>query len=148
MDTTTADKLVLELFETVKQKQKEISATEKHTWLTSCTIGYNPDTVADRSNIQTVTDISKLVDIFAFLIGREELTDKANRELFGEPKKFVWMGYSISAWKQDIKARLAQINLAAKRKELAELESRLDKLITPEQRRELELAEISKLLGK
>ena len=40
----------------------------------------------------------------------------------------------------------SQINLSKKREELKDLERRLDGLVSPEQRRELELQEISKLI--
>ena len=133
------------MFNTVKQKQKEIERAEKPKWVTSCTIGTNPDSVQDRVNIQTVTDIDKLILLYGFLELRNKEFFVACSEL-GIKKNFKWMGYLASEWKTDIKSRVAQININTKKKELEVLEGRLDKLISTEQRRELELAEISKLL--
>lgn len=148
MKTTkpTADELVLQLFATVKEKQAEIASSEKPRWETSCTIGTNPDTLEGRVNIQTVTDFNKLVDIYAFLLSKEDYWQKSVREL-DVKVSFKWMGFGIDAWKRDIKARIALIGVSTKRKELEVLESRLNGLITVEQRRELELAEIQKILA-
>lgn len=142
---TKNDEQVLKLWNKVKEKQKEILTVEKPKWETSCTIGRNPDSTTDRINIQTVTDIKKLVDIYVFLNLQSDYWSKANTEL-GLNLVFNWMGSGIQAWKNDIKSRIAQINLITKRKELEVLEQRLNSLISMEQRRELELAEISKLI--
>lgn len=139
------DAMVLQLWEKVKAKKKEISAVEKPKWRTSCTIGRNPEIVTDRINIQTVTDVRKLVDIYGFVMVQAAVWEDAVKEL-GVKLPFVWMGYSDEDWKSDIKARVSQVSLNEKRKELEALEQRLDGLISIEQRRELELAEIAKQL--
>lgn len=139
------DKLVLELFAKAQEKQREIEKTEKPKWLTSCTIGYNPDIVTDRINIQTVTDINKLIELYGFVLTKVGAWDVACEDLeMSIP--FKYMGFSGNAWLSDIKARIKQVGVNEKKKELATLQARLDKLITTEQRRELELAEIQKLL--
>lgn len=143
----TTDDLVLELFNKVKNKQKEITAAEKPRWVTSATIGYNPDIATDRINLQTVTDIKKLVDIYGYLTNKFHSWASSCEDL-GLKIKFTWMGYSFSDWEKDIKSRVAQIEVNAKKKELADLESRLNQLISVEQRRELELAAIQELLGE
>jgi hypothetical protein len=58
------------------------------------------------------------------------------------------MGYGFDAWKTDIRSRVNQLQVNAKKKELESLETRLDALVTVEQRRELELAAIQKELGE
>lgn len=141
-----SDELVMQLFEKVKDKKREIAFSERPSWLTSCTLGTNPDSLLDRMNIQTVTDINKLLDIYGFLLMKEDFWMKAGKEL-GVVHVFKWMGFSIESWKTDIQSRIAQINLTVKRKELETLETRLNGLVTLEQRRELELKEISKLLA-
>lgn len=144
--STTIDTKVLELFNKVKEKQRKIAAaSESPRWVTSCTVGFNPDTTQDRINIQTITDLNKIVDIYSFLLNKEATYDKAIADL-GIKIVPKWMGYSIDNWKKDIKTRVGQIQLNNEKKELASLESRLDALITIEQRREMELAAIEKEL--
>lgn len=138
------DEQVLNLWNKVKTKQKEISKVERPSWLTTCSISKNPDNVNDRFNIQTVTDLNKLIDIYGFLLITEEKWEQANKEL-GLKVPFKWMNYSGDKWKKDIQSRISVLSLYNKKKELEVLQERLDKLITTEQRRELELEEISKL---
>lgn len=143
--TKNTDKMVLDLFNTVKAKQKEIAVLQKPQWITSCTIGYNPDVVTDRVNIQTVTDLNKLVDLYAFLAVKKDSFEEAARDL-GLTNKFKWMGYSFGEWICDIKTRIKQIGVTTKKNELVVLEKRLDALITVDQRRVMELEAITKEL--
>ena len=140
-DKPSTDELVLQLFNTVRARQQEIKDSEKPRWITNCTIGTNPDTVTDRVNIQTVSDTAKLAELYAFLLMKKDYWDRATAAL-GIKAGFKWMGFTIESWLTDFTTRIAQIELNSKRKELAALESRLDALITVEQRRALELAEI------
>lgn len=145
--TPTTDELVLQLFAKVKQKQSEVTAaSEKPRWETSCTVGENPGSVTDRINLQTTTDVSTLVGLYGFLIAKERQWNEAASAL-NVDTQFKWMGSPVRAWHKDIKTRIAQIEVAAKRQELKTLETRLDGLITVDQRRALELAEIQKILA-
>ena len=142
----TNDELVLDLFNTLKAKQKEIATASKPRWETSCTIGYNPDVVTDRMNIQTVTDVNKLVELYAFLLMKYEYFNEAASR-FNVSVNFKWMGYTLESWGNDIESRIAQIGVSTKRKELEALESRLNALITVDQRRVMELEAITKELA-
>lgn len=140
------DELVLQLFNKVRDKQREINQAEKPKWVTSCTIGQNPDSVNDRVNIQTVTDVDKLIHLFSFI--EQKRKDHYDTCLQLSLKRhFKWMGYSAEEWKADIKTRVDQLSINEKKRELSALEERLEKLISTEQRREMELAEIQKMLA-
>ena len=56
--------------------------------------------------------------------------------------------YLVSDWIQDMKTRAAKIQLISEKNELAELESRLQAIVSPEQRRLMELEAIAKSLEK
>lgn len=143
------DKLVLELFNKVKQKQKEIASVEKPKWKTHCSFSTdsNSDAIKDRVNIQTIADINRLVDIYGFLCHKQELFLKSAKALGVKVAGFKWMGFSLNDWEDDIKARIDQVGVTQKKEELKALEKRLDALITTEQRREMELAAIQKELA-
>lgn len=150
MSNTTkpsTDELVLQLFNTVKQKQKEIAASERPQWETTCTIGTSETDVKDRVNIQTATDTGRLLDIATFLLIKQDYFTKAEEAIGVKGSKLKWMGYTVDQWLKDLRTRVAQIAVTDKRAELKTLEARLDALITTEQRRELELAAIQKELG-
>ena len=150
--TTNIDQQVLDLFNLVRTKQSEISKSERPKWTTTCVFSYSPDdtNAGSRVNIQTVTDISKLTDILGFLIQKFEYYNKA-LEAIGNTKinigNFSWMGFSIDDWKSDIISRINQISVKAKKKELDTLSDRLNAIVSPEQRREMELEAIKKELS-
>ena len=64
----------------------------------------------------------------------------------GVDYKFTWLGFSVDEWKNDFQTRVNQISIQEKRKELAEIESRLNAIISPELKAQMELEAISKLL--
>lgn len=139
------DKQVQELFKIVQTKKTEIAKAEKPNWLTNCSFGYNKDS-SSRSNIQVVADVEELVSILGFVIEKEKAFESA-QQMLGTSEKFKWMGYSLEEWKTDIQTRINKIQISKKKKELESLESRLDKLISPDLKAQMELEEITKLLS-
>lgn len=144
--TKTQDELVQELFDKVQTKKLAIQKAEKPNWNTSCSFGFSPNSAHDRTNIQTVTDVRKLVEMHAFITEREERFETSAEEL-GVSEKFSWMGFTADEWKSDMATRVDMIQLQAKRKELNDLEARLSTLISPELKAKMELAAISNLLA-
>jgi hypothetical protein len=57
------------------------------------------------------------------------------------------MGHTVADWQADIQKRINKVQISKKKADLQTLEDRLDKLISPELRREMELAEIQKMLA-
>lgn len=143
----TTDELVKELFDSVQEKKLAIEKAERPCWETSGNFGYSANSGHDRVNIQTVTDVRKLVEMYAFLIDREEKSEKAAKDL-GVDYKFTWLGFSVDEWKNDFQTRVDQISIQEKRKELSEIESRLNAIISPELKAQMELEAISKLLER
>ncbi len=143
-DTKIIDEKVLNLFNKVKEKQKKIAANEKVNWETNCSFGYT-ENINDRINLHVASDLSKLVDMYIFLQVKSEYWKDACEKL-GIQTSLKWLGYKIEDWQKDIKSRVNQLQLGNERKELAVLESRLDALITIDQRRVMELEAIEKLL--
>lgn len=142
----TTDELVMDLLVKVEQKKEEIKAAKKKPqWKTNCTIGYNPETTQDRINIQVVRDANKLIEIYAFLLEREEFFEHAAIDL-GLPPDLTYMGYSIADWAEDLKSRAAQLSIETKQKEIEELDKRVNKLVSPEQRRAMELEALQQML--
>lgn len=144
----TTDEAVLALLRKVREKKEEIAkASKKPQWKTNCTIGYDPESTSGRVNIMTVRDQRKLVDLYAFLVQRQSYGYQACKEL-GFEQDSSYMGYQIEDWLADLKARAAQLSVEHKKKELDELDARVNKLVSAEQRREMELAELQKELGE
>lgn len=149
MDKNKMDEAVLHLLTKVREKKEAIKATQKKPqWQTSCTLslGLGRDGSAqDRLNIQTVRDNVKLVEVGAFLLRREKDMQQA-ATLLGVEYDSSYMGYPISDWTTDLKTRVEMLKLEKQKRELDALNKRVDKLVSPEQRREMELIELQKIL--
>ena len=143
----TTDQIVKELFDTVQEKKLAIEKAERPCWQTNGNFGYSANSAHDRTDIKLVTDVRKIVDMLAFLIDRKEKSEKAATEL-GVEYNFKWLGFTIDEWKNDFVTRVNQISIMEKRKELAEIEARLNLVLSPELRAEMEVEAISKLLNK
>jgi hypothetical protein len=145
MATKTTDTKVKELFDLVQSKKLAIEKAERPCWKTSGNFGYSANSAHDRTQIATVTDVRKLVEMYAFLMERKDKSENAANEL-GVDYKFTWLGFTVEEWKDDFQTRVNQISIQEKRKELAEIEARLNALISPELKAQMELEAISKLL--
>lgn len=136
------DKRVIELLGKVREKRAEIQKASKPSWKTHCS--FDCFTGA-RVNIQVVNEELTLISLVSELMLRKQNWDNACKELECI-HDFSYQGYSYDEWISDMKDRFGQILVSQKRKELAELEKRIDKLVSPEQRRKLELEEIENML--
>lgn len=140
----TTDVKVQALIDLVKKKKEEIKKAEKPNWITNCSFRYTEDK-ADGFNIQTITDTDKLIQALAFIKTRAGAYEDAAFDL-GLKSTFTWLGYSLEDWTTDFKTRVDKVNISKKKKELELLEERLDKLISPELKAQMELDEITKML--
>jgi len=139
------DKIIDQLFEVIQTKKSEIEKAEKAKWQTNCSFGYDTDS-NKRYNIQTVSDVNQIIDMAAHLVQKMDSVFKG-ASILGLEAKFEWMGFTFDQWISDFRTRVEKIQISAKKQELKDLESRLDKLVSKEKREELELAAIKKQLG-
>lgn len=143
----TTDEKVKELFQTVQEKKLAIEKAERPCWKTSGNFGFTANSAHDRTNVFTITDVRKLVEMLSFLNERKEKSEGAAQEL-GVTYSFTWLGFTVDEWKSDFQTRVNQISIQEKRKELAEIEARLNAIISPELKAEMELEAISKIMDK
>jgi len=139
------DKLVQDLIKKAQAKKEDISKAEKPQYETNLSFRYIKDSSAS-INIQVCSDVDELVGIAAFLLEREASFEKAN-ELLGTKSKFSWLSYTREQWTHDLRLRINKIQIAEKKKELAEIEKILDGMISKELRDEMALKEIMEKLG-
>lgn len=149
MSTTTEksqDELVKELIAKAKAKKETIEKAERPNWQTGGQFGFLANSAHERIDIKTVTDTRKLVEIHAFITDRKDKSVVSAAEL-GVPYEFKWLGFTAEEWKGDILTRVNQLQIQAKRTELADIETRLNALVSPELRAKMELEEISAALS-
>ena len=144
---TENDKLIQELRKIVEDKKLEITKIEKPTWLTNCAFRYSEDS-SKVLNLNTVNDVEKLVSALSLLLSKQGEYNKACELLGVTDYTFKWFGYSVEDWVTDFKTRIGKIELATKKKELAEYEVILESKLSKELKDKIELEAIKKkLLG-
>ena len=135
--TLTRDERVLALFEKLQSKKAEVANAERPVYVTGGQFRYS-ESVGTSVDIMTVRDERKLVEILVFLKDRSERYPAACEEL-GVEAEFKWLGFTYDEWKQDLKTRVSVLQIAKRKAELKELEARVNAVMTPELRAELEL---------
>ena len=147
--TQDQDSKVLTLLRVIKEKKAEIAAIERPQWCTHCS--YSPDEqlpVTARVNIQALSDISALLKIHAELhLRARAYTESAQALSVSSAPRFKHQGHTIEEWSSDIKTRLNRLVLKQKQDELAELERRVNAIVSVEQRRAMEIDELTKALA-
>lgn len=146
----TIDTKITELFNVLKNKKAEVEAAEtesKKKWVTTCAFRPVFSTNGQPINIQTQQE-DVLVDLLGELLIQDECATRAAKLLGNTTYKGgTWCGFKIEDWIEDFKTRIAKIQLVDKKKQLADLEKRLNAIVSPEQRRVLEMEAIMKDLG-
>ncbi len=142
------DKVVLELLQKVEDKKKQIGNAERPSWETNCSFSYNPEGNA-RINIQTIRELEVLVEIHSFLTLRKRAFKESCDILQLKPTEvpFKWLNFTYEQWESDVKTRINGLRIAIKKQELAKLEERVNALVSPEQRRAIELEKLVREIG-
>ena len=139
------DKKILDLINEVRKQKQEIAKIEKPNWTTNCSFKGNSDWAV---NLHVESNIRVLVEIAAVIIDRESAFDRAADALGIEAKTipYLWDGFSAKDWINDIKLRIAKIQVSTKKRQLEALESRLNAIVSPELRAQMEIEAIEKEL--
>lgn len=142
------DKKTLELIAQVKAKTMLIAKAEKPAYKTNCSFSYIEGNRGSVTNIHVESDLKKLICIVAFLQERQSSYQNAAK-LLGVEKapEFTWDGYTADEWIADLKTRIAKIQISSEKRKLEVLEERLNKIISPAKRAELELEAIENELA-
>ena len=135
------DNKTLDLIKEVNRQKAEISKAEKPNWITTCTFSYNEGAAgsASATNLHVETNIRNIICIASFLMDKERSYLEAAKRLGVEAPVFTWQGFSVNDWVEDIKMRINKIQISSKRKKLETLEARLNSVISPELKAEMEL---------
>ena len=132
------DKKVMALIETVKERRAKVGSLKKPHFETCMSLdlpGY------ERVNILVCKDLGLLATACGVLLRMKQDIEAASKELDVEidPR---WQNYLIDDWIADVKLRVKVTQLKREQERLAKLEAKLNELTSPEQRREMALAEI------
>lgn len=141
------DNKIKELFGVLsaqKAKVEEVETESKRKWVTNCSF---PSVFGNTQpiNIQTQTEPA-LVELLSDLLIHVEFNKRAAELIGSNIDTTYWGGYPLVSWVADFKTRIAKIQVAARKQELMQLEKRLDAIVSPEERRAMELEAIVKSL--
>lgn len=146
MATNNNDLLVQELTKIVNDKKAAIAKAERPNWRTNCVFRHTRDSSA-YTNLQVCAVVEDLVYMLGSLYEKRSAFNEAQK-IVGTNLTFQWFGFTFDDWAEDIKTRIDKIEITMKKKELELLEERLNKLVSPELRAQMELEEIKKMLAQ
>lgn len=139
----TFDQRVEALFAKLQAKKAEVASAERPQWITNGQFRYSE--VGSVIDIITERNEHKLISILGFI--RERAASfKVGAEEVNSELTFTWLGFTADEWASDIKTRLSILQITKKRTELAELEKRVNAVMTPELRREMEMKALEAVL--
>lgn len=140
------DAQVTALFNILQTKKAELEETKKaigKQWATNCSLHLAG--LSSPTNIQTASE-DAILGLMAYLLMTQDYRDRAAKEL-GIPAVSKFAGAEFSEWIQDCKKRIAKLSVESKKTELDTLETRLNAIVSPEQKRQLELEALTKALS-
>lgn len=138
------DKKTLELINEVRRQKTEIAKIERPNWQTNCSFSFSEGRQNDAVNIHVCTELKVLIRIASCLQDQQRGYKEAAELLAVEnPPAFMWSGYTVGEWLDDLKLRVAKIQITAKRNKLDALEGKLNAILSPEQKAALELDAIA-----
>ena len=141
------DEKTMELIRQVATKKSEIGKAERASYRTNMSFGYGFLGTENFTNLQACNNIETLLRIAGFLINSSENFYKAQAKMFVEGVEFLHQGFSLEDWLHDIQNKIAKIKVASERKKLEVLETRLNAIVSPELRAQMEIEAIQKELG-
>jgi hypothetical protein len=135
------DTKISELFTVVEKQKEEVAKAKKaisRGWNTTCSFKSSGSAVSIQTSSEEV-----VVKCLGELIGFRNNFEEAMK-LLGVQKEFKHDGFTFNEWLEDFQKRISTINIKSKEEKLKTLESRLTSIVSPEQKRQMELDSIMK----
>lgn len=132
------DTKIRELFTKLEARKASVAELRSHvdkSWKTNCTfrlIGASATTNIQTAPREVVEEVATHLQIL--VTSRVDASRRLNTT-FSENIQ----GYPVSAWFDDLRKRLAAIDIREQEQQLSQLETRLNQLLSPEERRRIEV---------
>jgi len=134
------------LFTKLDERKKKVAALEAEigkSWKTNGTfrmLGAATTTNIQTSSADTIEECA--IQLCVITQAQESASDMLGRKITAKV-----CGYNVNDWVNDFKKRLATIEVREEKKQLEELEARLNQVLSPEERRRIEVELLTKALG-
>ena len=138
-----ADEEIEKMIAEVAKRTQEIGRLENPAYKTNLQI---PKVGGGTFNLNTATTMEQLAEQLAGVLILKNSLDEAYKTL-GVKSDFRMGGFTYDEWEHDIKKKADRLQLASKKEKLKTLKNRLEKILSPEQKRAMELAAIQKELA-
>lgn len=135
---TTLDDQIRGLFDKLnarKAKVTELDAVKSQRWKTNGTFrlfGSTSTTNIQTASVETVLEIATQIELST--VAQTTAAEKLKVASDGKIQ-----GYSADDWYADLQKRIATINLREEEAAIAQLETRLNQVLSPEERRRIEV---------
>lgn len=143
---STLDQTIQQLFAKLaerKAKVKELKDGSALKWKTNGTFRL----IGSSTTVNIQTAHEPLIEECAVHLSMYENALRSAGEQLGRELKSEFSGFPAADWFADFKKRLATIDLREEEKKLSELEQRLNGVLSPEERRRIEVEMLMKDLG-
>lgn len=144
----TMDDTILELMEKLKEKKAEFETIQSNaikSWVTNCSYSFKSDGT-DKKNL-AVMNQQEVVALLADVLVKVKSTIDASNDLGLTVTRPVIQGYTYEQWLTDCQKRIAVIGFNSKKKEIEEMETALNSLVSPELQRKIALEELTKKIS-
>ena len=120
------DTKTLELIQLVNKQKAEISKAEKSNWQTNCSFAFEEKNANRTINLKVESDVRELILIGVFLNDKHQSFASVVEQLGMEPMPFKWKGFTKDEWFNDIKLRIAKIQVEEKKKKIEEAGGKIE----------------------
>lgn len=138
------DTKIKTLLQRVEEKKEELGRKPRARWNTTGVFKCPENDF----NLNTIQDPKILVDAFSYLLREKSYREEAAQLLGVEVSPFKWDRFTLEEWQEDFRLRINILAYNKRKRELAELQAKLTKLISEETKTEMELENIESLLGE
>lgn len=133
-----------EMYRKILEKRTEIEKAETGRFVTDGRFQYGNNTAV--IVLGEVKSVSAIVDMYAFLLEKSSFSEKASKDLEVKTPEFTWRGAGLKDWLNDFSIRITQLTMIEKKRNLAEAETAILKIVEKDFLDEIKMEEISKTL--
>lgn len=139
------DSKVQKLFDIIQKKKANLATLERPNYKTNLSFIIDENDTSKRINLLVINDSVRLLKILAgiSLLKKEfdTLSQANSLEL-----EFTYSGYSFDDWLNDITTLINRNNIKRVKDDLAIFEGKLSQLVSPEEKRRMEIEALEKEL--
>lgn len=145
MAKKTKDDLIQELLQKVEEKKKQIEKIKNPHFKTNLSFNFEMFGVSSRLNLNVAAEetLFSLLTYLDMMIANKEVVNGKYGISYGKD----WYGFKLEDWRDDIVLKIKQKQCQTQVSELKAIENKLQSLISEDKKKDIELENISKLLG-